>query len=95
MTAQHVFVPGKNGYCDWWSSSSRSTSAGTLTMGVQCGHAAGSPVHVEGTDGSDLPKLCGHGIDADCECCGDDQPAAPVWNPDTVTWSDEDDEETR
>jgi len=26
------------------------------------------------TDGSDLPKLCGHGVNADCECCGDDQP---------------------
>lgn len=26
-------------------------------------------------DGSDLPKLCGHGVDADCECRGDDQPA--------------------
>lgn len=47
------------------------------------------------TDGSDLPKLCGHGVNADCECGGNDQPAESVWNPDTITWSDEDEEATR
>lgn len=25
-------------------------------------------------EAGDLPKLCGHGVDADCECRGDDQP---------------------
>lgn len=75
MTAPHVFIPGKGGYCGAWSSSSRNTSAGTLTMSVQCGHAERSPVHAEPADGRDLPKLCGHGVNADCECRGDDQPA--------------------
>ncbi len=74
----HPFVRGKDGCCDAWLSSSRSNAAGTLSMQVQCGHAERSPVHVEFTDGSDLPKLCGHGVDADCECCGDDQPAEVI-----------------
>lgn len=65
MIIRHVFVAGEDGFCDWRSSSASDP----------CGWANGYWVHANGTDGRDLPKLCGHGVNADCECRGDDQPA--------------------